>query len=509
MNAPRNGEGSGPSGRFLSGVLVRAFPFPRKVSGHGPLPSSVSPVDTLRPEAARIPAAESLRHEHAMQPRTRYAKSGDVHIAYQVFGTGPIDIVVIPGFISHVEAVWDEPNYARFLNRLGSLFRVIMLDKRGTVMSDSVPPNQLPTLEERMDDLRVVMDAVGSERAALFAWSEGGALAIMFAATYPERTAALMMFASTAKLIEEPGYPGVPREIFDSLLEVVIENWGERLLIYSFAPTLADDERFGEWWARFLRLGASPGRARAILEMEGATDVRHLLPGIRVPTLILHRPGDGLILVDQGRYMAERIPGAKYVELPGSDHVYWTEDQDLVIGEIQEFLTGLREAPEPDRVLATVLFTDMVGSTERLAKTGDRVWRDLLTAHLRLAQRELSRFRGRLIETRGDGLIAAFEGPAGAVRCARTMTAEAAKTLGIEIRAGIHTGECEVVDDKLEGIAVHIGARIAALSSASEVLVSSTVKDLVAGSGIVFEDRGIHHLKGVPDEWRVFAAVGG
>src|SRR5438874_2884654 len=340
-----------------------------------------------------------------MRPRTRYTKSGNVHIAYQVFGGGPIDVVVIPGFISHVEAVWDDPNYARFLERLGSLFRVILLDKRGTGMSDSVPPSQLPTLEERMDDLRAVLDAVGSQRAALFAWSEGGALSIMFAATYPERTVALIMFGSTARLIEEPGYPGVPREIFDALLEVVIENWGERLLIYSFAPTLADDEQFGEWWARFLRLGASPGNARHILEMEGATDVRHLLPGIRVPTLILHRPGDGLVLVEQGRYMADRIPGARFVELPGQDHVYWTEDQELVVGEIQEFLTGLRAAPEPDRVLATVLFTDMVGSTERLARTGDRVWRSLLVAHLQLARRELSRFNGRLIETRGDGLV--------------------------------------------------------------------------------------------------------
>ncbi len=443
-----------------------------------------------------------------MRPQTRYARSGTVHIAYQVFGEGPLDIVLVPGFTSHVEAGWEEPNYSRFLERLASFARVILLDKRGTGMSDPVAISELPTLEQRMDDVRAVLDAIGSERAAFFGWSEGGALSILFAAAHPERTVALVLFATTAKIIAEPGYSGVPKDVFDKLLDVVQESWGEQgLLLFGFAPTVAHDERFAEWWAHYQRLGASPGAAYAVLRMEAATDVRHVLPAIRVPTLILHRARDCIVLADQGRYMAERIPGARYVELPGSDHLYWTEDQDLVLGEIQEFLTGIRSAPEPERILATVLFTDMVGSTEKLARTGDALWRDLLLAHLELAHLELERFQGRLIDTTGDGIFAAFDGPARAVRCARALEEESVRTLGIQIRAGIHTGECEVVDHKLEGIAVHIGARIAALCQAGEVLVSSTVKDLVAGSGIVFEDRGTHRLKGVPQDWRVFAVV--
>jgi pimeloyl-ACP methyl ester carboxylesterase len=385
-----------------------------------------------------------------VRPQTRYAKSGGVHIAYQVFGEGALDLVLVPGFISHVEFAWEEPGYARFLERLASFFRVVLFDKRGTGMSDPVDISELPTLEQRMDDVRAVLDAIGSDRAALFGWSEGGALCLLFAATYPERTAALILFATTAKLIEEPGYSGVPEELFAKLLEVVDESWGEGLLLSGFSPTVADDERFGQWWARYQRLGASPGAAHAILEMEAATDVRDTLSAIRVPTLILHRKGDSIIFVEQGRYLADRITAAKFVELPGADHIYWSEDQDLVLGEIQEFLTGVRDAPEPDRILTTILFTDMVGSTKKLAKKGDALWRDLLLSHVELAGKELGRFHGRLIETTGDGIFAAFDGPARAVRCARELVQESVRSLGVEIRAGVHTGECEVLGDKTQ-----------------------------------------------------------
>ena len=433
-------------------------------------------------------------------PETRYAKSGDVNIAYQVVGDGPFDLVWVPGWVSHLEHDWDEPSSARFLNRLASFSRLIRLDKRGTGLSDRVSPAELPTLEERMDDVRAVMDAAGSERAALLGASEGGSLGALFAATYPERTTALVLYAANAR---HPAHD-LTAEQLQPILDAFERSWGQGMALPMWAPSRADDPQLKEWGARFERLGASPGAAVALFRMAAAIDIRHVLPAIRVPTLILHRTGDQALPVMDSRYMAEQIPGAKYVELPGIDHWWFVGDSDAILGEIQEFLTGVRPAPEPDRVLATVLFTDIVNSTQRATELGDRRWRELLDSYYGLTRKELGRFRGREIKTMGDGFLATFDGPARGIRCARTIS-ESVDQLGIAIRAGLHTGECEMMGEDIGGIAVHIGARVAAEAAAGEVLVSSTVKDLVAGSGIAFEDRGSHALKGVPEEWRLFA----
>jgi pimeloyl-ACP methyl ester carboxylesterase len=440
-------------------------------------------------------------------PQTRYAKSGGVHIAYQVVGDGPFDLVLIPGLISHVELAWEEPAIARFLRRLASFSRLILFDKRGTGLSDPVPLNQLPTLEQRMDDVRSVMDAVGSERAALFGVSEGGPMAFLFAATYPQRTTAVVLYGEYARMAWAPDYPwGFTLEQHERLLQRIDEGWGTGDVLKYFAPDSKGDERLREWWARLERQAASPGTAMALLRMAYEIDARSILPTVSVPTLVVHRSGDRLVPVEHGRYVAEHIRGAKYVELPGRDHLYWTGDAEVLLGEVQEFLTGVRPSAELDRVLATVLFTDIVGSSERAAELGDRRWRDLLENYYGLVRRQLERFRGREIDTAGDGLFATFDGPARAIRCASAVTA-GTRQLGIEVRAGVHTGECEVIGDKVGGIAVHTGARVAAMANAGEVLVSHTVKDLVAGSGIRFEDRGAHALKGIPGEWRLFAAL--
>ncbi len=433
-------------------------------------------------------------------PETRYAKSGDVNIAYQVVGDGPFDLVWVPGWVSHLEHDWDEPSSARFLNRLASFSRLIRLDKRGTGLSDRVSPAELPTLEERMDDVRAVMDAVGSERAALLGASEGGSLGALFAATYPERTTALVLYAANAR---HPAHD-LTAEQLQPILDAFERSWGQGMALPMWAPSRADDPQLKEWGARFERLGASPGAAVALFRMAAAIDIRHVLPAIRVPTLILHRTGDQALPVMDSRYMAEQIPGAKYVELPGIDHWWFVGDSDAILDEIQEFLTGVRPGPEPDRVLATVLFTDIVGSTQRAAELGDRRWHDLLDSYYGLARRELGRSRGREIKTTGDGFLATFDGPARGIRCACAVS-DSVGQLGLAIRAGLHTGECEMMGEDVGGIAVHIGARVVAEATAGEVLVSSTVKDLVAGSGIGFEDRGHHALKGVPDEWRLFA----
>lgn len=442
----------------------------------------------------------------AIRPETEYARSGDTHVAYQVVGEGEIDLVVVPGFVSHLESTWEDPSYAQFVEQLASFSRVILFDKRGTGMSDPVPAGQLPTLEQRMDDVRAVMDVVGSDRAALFGWSEGGAMSILFAATYPERTSALVLFGTTAKIIAEPGYPGVPRDVFDRFIEVIEEDWHQGVLLFAFAPTMADDPPFRKWWARWQRLGASPGAALTVLRMEAETDVRGILSAINVPTLVMHRTGDAVVLVEQGRYLADRIVGARFVELPGADHLYWVGDQESILGEIEEFLTGVRRAHSIDRVLLTVLFTDIVGSTKLAAELGDRRWRDLLHQHHVVVRRELERFRGNEINTAGDGFFVSFDGPARAIRCACAIR-DALRELGLQIRAGLHTGECELQGDSLTGIAVHVGARVASRARPGEVLVSATVKDLVAGSGLRFEDRGMHELAGIPGTWRLFAAL--
>jgi pimeloyl-ACP methyl ester carboxylesterase len=434
-----------------------------------------------------------------MQPVTRYAKSGEVNIAYQVFGEGPFNLVFAPPFVSNIENYWDAPDFARWLLRLGSYARVVMLDKRGTGMSDRVA--ELPGLDQRMDDLRAVMDAAGMDQAALLGISEGGPLTALFAATYPDRCRALVLYGSFARFTS-----WLPtEEALAAFLSYIDQAWGTGGSLPLFAPSIANDPGGQQWWARFERLGASPAAASALMRMNSQIDISGILPTIRVPTLVIHRTEDVTINVEGGRYLAEHIPGARYIELPGKDHIPFVGENAAEIADaIEEFLTGSRAPVTIDRVLATVLFTDIVGSTEKAAALGDRRWRDLLDNHHTTIRRNLARFRGHEVKTTGDGILATFDGPARGVRCACAI-AEEIRPLGIEVRAGLHTGECEMIDDDVGGIAVHIGARVAALAGASEVLVSSTVKDLVAGSGLRFGDRGSQSLKGVPGKWRIFA----
>jgi class 3 adenylate cyclase len=386
------------------------------------------------------------------------------------------------------------------MQRLASFSRLILFDKRETGLSDRVAG--IATLEERMDDVRAVMDAVGSEQAAVFGISEGGPMSILFAATYPERTSALVVYGS----FPEFSYWIPTPEALEQLLTKIEQGWGTCVTLPMFAPNFVEDAQFRHWWARFERSGASPGAVKALMRMNSEINISHVLPAIRVPTLILHRAEDTAVTVEGSRFMAERIPGAKYVELSGRDHVPMLGDADAILDEIEEFLTGTRLGAETDRALLTVLFTDIVGSTERAAELGDRRWRDLLDSHRTVMRHELARYRGREVATTGDGFLATFDGPARAIRCA-IGAREAVRQLGLEIRAGLHTGECELLGEDVGGIAVHIGARVAASARPGEVLVSSTVKDLVAGSGLQFEDRGTRTLKGIPDEWRLFAVV--
>ena len=442
-------------------------------------------------------------------PKTQFTRSGDLHIAYQVLGDGPLDLVYVPGWISHVELAWEEPTLARFLRRLASFSRLIMFDKRGTGLSDRVPNDKLPSLEERIDDLRAVMDAVGSERAAVFGFSEGGNLSATFAATYPHRTTALIMFGTFAKRIWSPEYPWAPKAADrEEQYQRVEREWGELIDVTDYVPSKARDELFLRRLATYFRRSASPGAAVALLRMNTQIDIRHLLPSIHVPTLILHRKDDRDANVEEGRWIASQIPNARFVELAGEDHLPWIGDSDAVVDEVQEFLTGTRSSKESNRVLATVLFTDIVGSTEHAARLGDRGWREMLDAHHAIARKALERFRGREVKTVGDAFIATFDGPARAMRCACAIRDGVAQ-LGIQIRAGIHTGEIELHGHDIAGIAVHIAARVIAAARPGEVLVSSTVKDLSAGSGIAFADRGSHALKGVPDEWRLFEVMAG
>ncbi len=437
-----------------------------------------------------------------MVPETHYARSGDVNIAYQVTGHGPIDLVFVMGWVSNLEAFWQEPSVAGFFNRLASFSRLILFDKRGTGLSDRVPIDRLPTIEQRMDDVRAVMDAAGSSRAALFGVSEGGPMCSVFAASFPQRTSALVMYGSYAKRVWDAEYPWAPRqeerESWYSLLE---REWGSGADIEILAPNA--DDRFRDWWARYLRMSASPGAAVALGRMNTAIDIRQLLSAIRVPTLILHRTGDRDIDVGGSRWMARQIADAKYVELSGDDHLPWVGDQDAILDEVEEFLTGVRHGPDPDRVLATILFTDIVESTVRAAELGDRGWRDLLGQHNSVVRGELERFQGREIDNAGDGFYASFDGPARAIRCALAIR-DGLRRIGLEVRAGIHTGECEVLGDKLAGVAIHVAARIAATGGRGEVRVSGTVHDLVAGSGIAFQDLGPTALKGMPGEWGLF-----
>jgi class 3 adenylate cyclase len=437
-------------------------------------------------------------------PETHYAKSGGVNIAYQVLGDGLMDLVHVPPFISNLELQWEDEPQARYMRRLASFSRLIMFDKRGTGLSDRV---DVASLEERMDDVRAVMDAAGSERAVVFGSSEGGALAILFAVTYPERVSALVLYGAYPRMSWASDYPnGI--EVSEAVLHEFENQWGRvgGGLPQSFLhPGLADDPAYQEAVARADRLSASPGAAAAIMRMILGLDVRHLLSAIRVPTLVVYRTADAAH-ADGSRYLGAHIAGAKAVELPGDVYYPYLGDQDAVLGEIEEFLTGVRVPPPPDRVLATVLYTDIVGSTQTAAKAGDRQWREVLEQHEMISEREIQRQRGRLIKSTGDGVLATFDGPARAVRCACAIR-DAVPALEIEIRAGIHTGEIELRGDDIGGIAVHIGQRVSSLAGASEVLVSRTVVDLVAGSGLEFEDRGEHDLKGVPGSWKLFSVA--
>jgi pimeloyl-ACP methyl ester carboxylesterase len=436
-------------------------------------------------------------------PETRYARRGDVNIAYQVAGSGREDLVFIPGWVSHIEYAWEEPSFAPFLERMASFSRLILLDRPGTGLSD--PVEQLPTLEERMDDVRAVMDAAGSERAFLFGISESGPMCALFAATHPDRTRGLLLCNTFACNSEEVPW-ALSDEQWARFEKWVGESWGTGVTPRIFAPSRADDPAFVRSWARFERRAVSPGGMRKLLAMGRDTDVRHVLSSIRVPTVVIHRTGDRALPIAGGRYLAEHIPGARFVEVAGEDHFPWVGDTDPILDEVEQFVTGARPSAVPDRVLATVLFADVVESTQRLARHGDRSWRELQTRFQATLRREIERHRGRVIDTAGDALFATFDGPARAVRCA-CATRDAMGGLGIEIRAGLHTGECELVGEKVTGIAVHLGARICSAAQPNEVWVSGTVKDLVAGSGLRFSDRGVHALKGIPGEWRLHAAA--
>jgi class 3 adenylate cyclase len=438
-------------------------------------------------------------------PETKYAKADDgVHIAYQVFGKGPFDLVFIPGFISHLELAWDDEALARVLRRLSSVSRVIMFDKRGTGMSDRT--EQLPDIDRRMLDIEAVMHAAASEQAAILAVSEGGPMALLFAAAHPERTRRLVLVATYARITACPDYPiGMPTEQLYGSVQHLEPAWGTGVGLGGWAPSLANDPVARENFARLQRMAASPGAAMALMSSYMDIDVRPALSLVHAPTLVIHKTGDRMVPVAHGRYLAEHIEGARMVELPGTDHFWWTEGADRFLEETEEFLTGTRSVVEADRVLASVLFTDIVDSTRRAVDLGDQEWRRLLNRHDALTQREVERHGGRLIKLTGDGVLATFDGPARSVRCARAIS-DGAQALGIELRAGVHTGEVELRGDDIAGVGVNIASRIEGLAAPGEVLVSRTVTDLVAGSGLCFDDRGEHHLKGVPGRWQLFAA---
>ncbi|HXF01323.1 MAG TPA: adenylate/guanylate cyclase domain-containing protein [Solirubrobacterales bacterium] len=437
-----------------------------------------------------------------MAAKTRYAKSGDVSIAYQVVGDGPRDLLLAPGFVSHAEVLLENPDLARAFDRFASFARLITFDKREQGLSDRM--GRAPTIEEMVDDMNAVLDAAGSERAAVVGISEGGAMALMFAATHPERTTHLVIWGGYARVTQAPDYEyGFPSEYLDRWTDQLNREWGGPVALEMFAPSRAGDPETQRWWAHLLRSGTSPRSVRALMDLYKELDVRHVLPVISAPTLILHRKEDRVVPIEQGRYLAENIPGARWIEFPGADHLLFTQDGDEIAGEIEEFITGTRQARPPERVLATVLFTDIVDSTAHAARLGDQGWRELLDRHDNLARSHVSRYQGQLVKTTGDGILATFDGPARAIECGAGIV-RGVQPLGIEVRAGLHSGECERRNGDVGGMAVHIGARVAARAEGGEVLVSGTVKDLVVGSGIEFDDRGSATLKGVPGEWRLY-----
>lgn len=438
-------------------------------------------------------------------PETNYARSGDVHIAYQVVGEGPLDLVFVMGWVSHLDYFWAEPRFARFLKRLSSFSRLILFDKRGTGLSDRVA--ELPTLEQRMDDVRAVTDAVGSKRVALFGISEGAAMCTLFAATYPERTAALVIYGGYARRTWSPDYPWAPtpeqrQEFFDA----IEQGWGGVVDLDILAPSSVGDEAFREWWATYLRRSASPGAALALAKMNSQIDLREVLPAIRVPTLIIHRTGDLDIEVGGARYMAERIPGAKYIELPGDDHLVVAGDSEPILREVEYFLTGALPVAESDRVLASLMITGIAGAAAMAARLGDRAWGEIVSAHDAMVREQIVQFRGREVRKTIGGFLAAFDGPARAIRCATTIV-EAAEKLGLTVRAGLHAGECEVAGGELGGVAVQLAERVFYRAEAGEVVVSSTVKDLVAGSNINFEEIEARLLTGPESGLRLFRVM--
>lgn len=438
-----------------------------------------------------------------MIPETKYAKIGSIHVAYQLFGNGPIQLVVAPGWTSHIEYAWEDPSYARLLERLGTFARVVWFDKRGTGLSDKVA--NLPTLEERMDDITAVMDAVGFEKAALFGVSESGSMCALFAASHPSRTSALILYGAYPKRIWSEDYPWAPTlEEREKWIQTLETGWGRPGDLSVLAPSAADDERFANWFATYGRLSASPAAAVALAKMNTYIDIRDVLGSIHVPTLVIHRIGDGDVSVENGRYIARNIPGAKLVELAGDDHIPWVGDTDAIVDQVEEFLTGSKSPRQIDRVLATILLTDIVGSTEKANQLGDKMWKDLLSHHNEIVRKELVRFGGREVKSTGDGFLCTFDGPARAIRSACSIR-DNVRQLGLSIRSGIHTGECELIGQRdIGGIAVHIASRVESIANSGEVLVTSTVKDLVAGSGIQFKDLGMRALKGIPEEWRLF-----
>lgn len=441
----------------------------------------------------------------ASRPKTEYARNGDVHIAYQQFGQGDLDLVMVNGFTSHLDLTWELEAGARFLNGLGSFARVINFDRRGTGLSD--PVAEAPPLEVRMDDVRAVLDDAGVERAALLGISEGAAMSILFAAAHPERAQALVLCGGLARSTHAPDYEwALPVEdLVASGVELVGPHWGEGAILDVSGPSVADDPEIREWQARLER-STSPGMLREVVAMFMQTDVRDAVPSVQCPALVLHRTRDRLVNVRHGRWLAENLPDARMVELDGDDHMPYFGDTETLLGEIEEFLTGARHQPEPERVLATVLFTDIVDSTKTASELGDARWRGLLERHDAVTRKAIDGHGGKAVKSTGDGFLATFDGPARGIRCAQEIAAKCG-ALGIGIRAGLHTGECEVLGDDIGGVAVHIAARVSAMADADEVLVSRTVKDLVAGSGIEFADRGRHELKGIPDEWEILAVT--
>lgn len=436
--------------------------------------------------------------------KTEYAKSGEVHIAYQVIGNGPVDLILVPGWVSNFELAWENVEYARFLQRLASFSRLIIFDKRGTGLSDRVNENELPDLEHRMDDVRAVMKAVDSDRAALMGISEGGSMSLLFAATYPKQTLALITYGVFAKRIWSHDYPWAPTpEQRQQWLDLIEQEWGGIVDLNVMAPSVADDPQFKEWWAAYLRRSASPAAALALGKMNTQIDVRNVLSSIQVPTLVLHRIGDKDVKIEEARYISSQIPGAKLVELPGSDHLPYVGESRALLDEVEEFLTGTRPTYKGERVLATILFTDIVSSTRHAIDLGDQNWHTLLEHHNNLVRTEISHFSGKEIETAGDSFLVTFDGPARAIRCACAIR-DAVKQLGIEIRAGLHTGEIELMDEKVGGIGVHIASRVLEKASPNEVLVSRTVKDLISGSEINLREKGVYSLKGFPEEWSLF-----